>query len=168
MKKNLILLFITILVSCSEDESKIQLIKMVNSLETENSTVNLNNKNLLKEFKSCNQIISELRLEKNSHLVEIKKEVVQSNKKLIGKWKTPTLYGGGNLTIDFLNGLYYKTETFPDNSFAKDEVILSIVRDNKIFRIKSKNTTDHWVVLKNGKLEVRDKDGLIYISEPLN
>lgn len=86
---------------------------------------------------------------------------------LIGVWKTPTSYGGGNLSLEKINGVYFKTERFMDNSVSKVEMILSIEGDKMIFRENGRNTTDHFDILKNGKLEVRDKDGLIYVGEIL-
>lgn len=91
--------------------------------------------------------------------------VEEFDTQLIGKWKTPSMYGGGNLSLEKINGVYLKTERFMDNSVSKVEMTLSIDGDKMIFRENGRNTTDHFDVLENGKLEVRDKDGLIYIGE---
>lgn len=120
------------------------------------------NESIINEYKSLNNEV--LIPQSPAELNDLTKS---SNLNTIGKWKTPSNYGGGELMIENLQGKYFKTETFKDGSYTSNEMKLTIEGDKLIFRTVNIKSSDHWVILKNGDLEVRDKDGLIYKSKPL-
>lgn len=142
------------LLSCgsnAEFESKIQELEKENSeLERENSELESSVRELESNLKSC------------SESLEAFSEAKERGAQLIGKWKTPTIYGGGELIIENINGKYFKTETFMDNSVSKKEMNYKKEGNRMIFREKGRNTSDHWVVKSDGGLEVRDNEGVIY------
>jgi hypothetical protein len=158
MKNPFNLILLILLFSCGGEDTDFQLLQRMNFLEKENQTLRSQNEELLNDLKKCNQIIGENNSSKSKPIID---------KQIVGKWKTPTLYGGGDLTIEKENGIYFKIERFMDNSLSKNEMTIRLDGDKMIFRTKGRNSSDHWVILKNGKLEVRDKDGLIYTSEPI-
>lgn len=140
-------IFTMFLLSCgsnAEFESKIK------ELENENSELKSTITKLESNLKSC------------SESLEAFSEAKERGAQLIGKWKTPTIYGGGELIIENINGKYFKTETFMDNSVSKKEMNFNKEGSHMIFREKGRNTSDHWVVKNDGVLEVRDNEGVIY------
>lgn len=121
------------------------------------------NQSIINEYKSLNKEV--LIPQSPAELNDLTKSV---NINTIGKWKTPILYGGGELLLENLKGKYFKTETFEDNSVIITEMKLTMEGNNLIFREINKKSSDYWVVLENGDLEVRDINGLIYKTKPVN
>jgi hypothetical protein len=85
-----------------------------------------------------------------------------STEQEIGVWTTPSLYGGGRLRLFKKDNGYFKTETFPDGSSSTHKMSMSTQGGNKVFKSLERASSDKWVVTQGGKLNVIDKDGLIY------
>ncbi|MEB2784880.1 hypothetical protein [Algoriphagus persicinus] len=80
----------------------------------------------------------------------------------IGLWRTPVIYGGGTVRLFRKGSDFFKTERFSDGSSFTHRMKKSGSNGNMIFTSLEKISTDTWVVTRNGKLEVRDRDGIIY------
>jgi regulator of replication initiation timing len=160
MTRRALFIFI-ILISFSCDKGKefeVELLKSkVNRLEEENRILNDEN--------------SKLRVELNKKNIDSDQKKNTSSPKIvgnqIGKWKTPSAYGGGFIEIFITGDKYFKVESFVDGSNFKVELKLETQNENLIFSNKSTNSPDRWVVLKNGTLEVRDNLGPIFTSEKM-
>lgn len=86
---------------------------------------------------------------------------------LIGRWSLPTSFGGGELKIEHHLGTYYKNEEHSDGTVNIAPMDMVEEGGEKLFSLKDKSSEDIWAVTKDGKLEVRSKDGILYSSEAL-
>jgi hypothetical protein len=84
---------------------------------------------------------------------------------LIGRWTIPSSYGGGELKIEHHLGKYYKNEELNDGTVNISEVVLKEEGGLKIFSLKDQSSSEVWVIIESGELEVRGKDGLVYSSK---
>ncbi|RPA69777.1 hypothetical protein EF405_00315 [Cyclobacteriaceae bacterium YHN15] len=84
---------------------------------------------------------------------------------LIGRWTIPSSYGGGELKIEHHLGKYYKNEELNDGTVNISEVVLKEEGGLRIFSLKDQSSSEVWVIIESGELEVRGKDGLIYSSK---
>lgn len=151
MKKSLIyVITIFFLISCNyKEEEKMLLQKEYNELQ-------LIYVDKLNEYGKKEKLLRECERNKS------KPTINKSDYELIGTWDTPILYGGGKLILYKENGIYFKTESFSDGSKNTSKMRMVKSGNRMVFNSLERVSSDRWVVLPNGKLEVRDKDGLIY------
>ncbi|GGF49075.1 hypothetical protein GCM10011339_42110 [Echinicola rosea] len=55
-----------------------------------------------------------------------------------------------------------------DNSSFKSEMNYQEKNGNSVFSTKESSSFDKWIILKDGKLEVRDNLGLIYTARQIS
>lgn len=122
-------------------------------------------------FLACSQ-----KSETKEQVEEILKEIVEPEKMepevaesfgLIGSWSIPSSFGGGELKIEHHLGTYYKNEEHSDGTVHIAAMDLVEEGGEKLFSLKDKSSEDIWAVTKDGKLELRSRDGVKYSSEAL-
>lgn len=113
------------------------------------------------EIKKYKQLLEECEFP-TSKQNEIKVDEEISKEQEIGVWKTPAIYGGGTVRLFIKNNEYFKTETFPDGTSFTHKMGLTKQGTNQVFKSLEKVSSDKWVVTERGKLNIIDKDGLIY------
>ncbi|PZX55922.1 hypothetical protein LV84_02284 [Algoriphagus ratkowskyi] len=80
----------------------------------------------------------------------------------IGIWKTPAIYGGGNVRIFKKGNDYFKTESYPDGTSFTHRMSMTKQGENRVFKSLEKVSSDTWVVNQSNKLSIVDKVGLVY------
>lgn len=126
-------------------------------------------------FLACSQ-----KSETKEQVEEILKEIVEPEKTepevsqevaesfgLIGSWSIPSSFGGGELKIEHHLGTYYKNEEHSDGTVHIAPMDMVEEGGEKLFSLKDKSSEDIWAVTKDGKLELRSRDGVKYSSEAL-
>ncbi|MBB6328503.1 hypothetical protein FHS59_004159 [Algoriphagus iocasae] len=151
-----ILSLIISLPSCQEPDNEDLLILRKNYQELQTNFIQATD-----EIKKYKQLLEECqsptsKIDENKPYEKISKDLE------IGIWKTPTIYGGGTLRIYKKNKEYFKTETFPDGSSFTHKMGLTKQGTNQVFKSLERVSSDRWIVTERGKLNVMDKDGLIY------
>jgi hypothetical protein len=107
-------------------------------------------------------------IESKSEIVtEAVTEEIMESLGMIGTWTIPSSFGGGELKIEHHLGKYYKNEELSDGTVNISEMVLKEEEGLKIFSLKDQSSEDVWIIMANGSLEVRGKDGLIYSSEAI-
>lgn len=86
---------------------------------------------------------------------------------LIGTWSIPSSFGGGELKIEHHLGTYYKNEEHSDGTVHIAPMDMVEEGGEKLFSLKDESSDDIWAVTKDGKLELRSRDGVKYSSEAL-
>ncbi|EKB47892.1 hypothetical protein [Cecembia lonarensis] len=126
-------------------------------------------------FLACSQ-----KSETKEQVEEILKEIVEPEKTepevsqevaesfgLIGSWSIPSSFGGGELKIEHHLGTYYKNEEHSDGTVHIAPMDMVEEGGEKLFSLKDESSDDIWAVTKDGKLELRSRDGVKYSSEAL-
>ena len=151
MKKILLFIIsILILFSCNDRDNEVELLrKELKELESDYTS-----KKIVYDGKLF--LLNECKRKKRKSVVS------NIDYELIGNWDTPVLYGGGSLRLYKENGIYFKTESFPDGSRNTSKMRMVQNGNKKIFNSLERTSSDRWIVYPNGRLEVVDRDGLIY------
>lgn len=81
-------------------------------------------------------------------------------RKVIGTWLKSSVSGSCTRSFESVNRKVYKVVRCSDGSGGKTGQEISQVSTNK-FLSRTSSTGDHYVILANGNLSIRDKDGEI-------
>lgn len=84
-------------------------------------------------------------------------------RKIIGTWLTMSISGSCTRSFEEVNGKVYDVVRCSDGSGGKTGQAITQVSARKFLSPRS-STGDHFVILKNGDLELRDKRGLVDIE----
>ena len=88
-----------------------------------------------------------------------------SNYKVVGHWIDIPI---GSITIFYEDGKMFIEEKFKDGSKLKNEIKEKSIQGGRRFdQLKGSSYGDHWVLVPDGTLQIRDNSGLISIAKPV-
>jgi len=85
-----------------------------------------------------------------------------TNRETIGRWLDETPFIGSRITIFREKGKLFIEQTYKDGSGHKKELVERKSPLGRLFKEGERSRNgDHWILVSNGNLQVRDNNGLI-------
>ncbi len=89
-------------------------------------------------------------------------EPAPANREIIGRWLDERPFIGSRITIFHEDGKLFIEHMFKDGSSLKNELVEKKSALGRRFdELEGSSFGDHWVLVSNGNLQVRDNEGLI-------
>ncbi|MHC5053659.1 MAG: hypothetical protein ACYTKD_02955 [Planctomycetota bacterium] len=93
---------------------------------------------------------------------ELISETPPANWEIIGRWLDESPYGGGRISIFRENGQLFMEQKFRDGSTLRNELAEKKTSLGRRFdAAEDASAGDHWLLVADGGLQIRDNDGLI-------
>ena len=92
----------------------------------------------------------------------------RSDRDEIGRWLDESPFAGSQIIIYSADGELFMESTYQDGSVGTEELVESQSPAGRRFeKARGSSAGDHWLLGSDGKLELRDDDGVIATSNPL-
>ena len=86
----------------------------------------------------------------------------------IGRWLDESPFAGKRIVIYSANGKLFMESTYQDGSVGTEKITESQSPAGRRFdKSRGSSAGDHWLLDSDGKLRLRDDDGLISTSKPI-
>ena len=86
----------------------------------------------------------------------------------IGRWLDESPFAGSRIVIYSADGKLFMESTYQDGSVGTEEIVESRSPEGRRFdKARGSSAGDHWLLGSDGKLQLKDDDGLISTSNQL-